>query len=71
MPPGTVDDQRRRWGITCAALPENRRPELDLTSVLSFQIINGQGYSIVVDCRDEAAYRVAVDYTLSERAAAI
>ena len=69
VPPGTADDQRRRWDITCAALPENRRPELDLTSVLSFQIIDGQGCSTVVDRRDEAAYRVAVDYTLSERAA--
>jgi hypothetical protein len=66
MPPGEADDQRRRWQFMQAGLPEDLRPaDLDLSSILSFQIIGGVVAVTVSDRRDEAAYRVAVDYSMS------
>ena len=66
VPPGDVDDNRRRWEFMRAGLPEDLRPaDIDLSSILSFQIRDGVAAVTVSDRRDEAAYRVAVDYAMS------
>lgn len=66
VPPGDPESLRRRWATTQSGLPEDlRQADLDLTSVLSVQIAADGSVATVVDRRDEAAYRVAVDYALA------
>ena len=69
VPPGDIDDNKRRWEFMRSGLPEDVRPaDIDLSSVLSFHVRGGVAAVTVSDRRDEAAYRVAVDYSLSESA---
>ena len=68
VPPGDLEDNRRRWEFMRAGLPEGIRPvDVDLSSVLSFHVKDGVAAVTVSDRRDEAAYRVAVDYSMSGR----
>ena len=66
VPPGDIADNVRRWQFMRSGLPEGLCPaDIDLASVLSFHVRDGVAAVTISDRRDEAAYRVAVDYSLS------